>query len=416
VINFKTCLFLTLGLLLSGSIFAQQMPVYQPIQLADHIYELAATGGITLKVIVSVGEDGILMVDAGQKKGAEEMQKAVLALRNETPKFIINTHGHVEHIGGNYIFGKEPIIIGHKNLRNSMRSGSYLFEEFGDESLPDISFADSMSLYFNGEEIKLYALSGAHDDDDIIVWFTKSKVVCVGGLSNGHHFPTIEQIAGNSTKFAEISSRIVALLPDDVKIIPGHGKDGTMADYRVFNDMCIKTADIVRNELAKGKDLATLQKEDVLKDYQSFEGSYIDRNGWIQMLVNDIQNPDQSGRVNIFPPIYYALQEKGADSAIAVFNSLRMSEPDNPFFESALSFIVLKLFTSNKFQESLKFAELAVKDFPKSEVAYLHYYYVARNYQKLGNKELAIKNFKKSLKLNADNPKAVGFLKELEGK
>jgi cyclase len=419
VIKFKICLLLTMGLLLSGSLFAQQEPVYQVTKLTDHIYELTTDDPmlIVVKAYVSIGDDGVLVVDCGQKKAAEGLKKAVLALKNETPKYIIDTHGHLDHIGGNYIFGKEPVIIGHKNLTKSMKTASYAFEDFGPESFPDTTFSDSMSLFFNGEEIKMYTFEGAHDDDDIIVWFTKSKIVCAGDLSNGHHFPSVEQIFGNSTKYGDVTNRVIALLPDDVTIVSGHGADGTVADYRIFNDMCIKTAEIVRNELAKGKDLATLQKEDVLKDYQSFEGGYIDKNMWLNYLVFDIQNPDRPIPMDMVAPIHDALQAKGVDSAIAIYDDFKKKyDKGDGFFEMIISFIGPKLFTNNRFTESLKFCETAIKEYPNSSSLYLYYYYVGRNYQKLENKELAIKNFKKCLELKPDTPKAIQYLKELEGK
>ena len=109
-------------------------------------------------MVVSYGEDGLLLIDTGQAEEAEDVKNAILNKWNQLPDIIINTHEHVDHTGGNEVFGKDPVIIADALVRKNLTSGNYAFDEFPDYSLPDINFSDSMTLYFNGEQIKLMSL------------------------------------------------------------------------------------------------------------------------------------------------------------------------------------------------------------------------------------------------------------------
>jgi len=402
------------SILLAIYTFSQEKPRFEVTQLTDHIFKLTTDGGgYVVKIIVSIGDDGLLLVDTGQKETAEDLKATLSTLGNAIPKFIISTHEHVEHIGGNAVFGTAPVIIGHRNLRTRLRSGSYLFDEFPDETLPDITFTDSLSIYFNGEEIKLIAFPGSHSDNDVIVWFTQSQIVCVGALSNGSHFPSVDGVSGDVLRYPEIVQEVIDILPDDVTIIPGHGEDGTMDDLRAFHEMLIKTTEIVQGELAKGKDYDALQKENVLNDWESFEGSYVDKNRWIQYLVDGFQNPDL--KKSLYEPMYYTFKEKGADAAIEHYYDLKANHYDEySFQEKELMYIAYKLYKNEKISEAIKFFELCTSEYPAGDNAWICYHYLGKGYNVKGDKELAIKYFKKSLELNPDNTKAAEMLQNLE--
>lgn len=405
--------------MLAATAFSQDKPVFEVNRLTEHLYELTTDGGgYTVKVIASIGSDGILLVDAGQKQTGEALKAQIQSLGNGTPRIIISTHSHVEHTAGNIAFGPDPLIIGHKNVGPRLTSGSYLFDEFPEWSLPRLTFADSMSLRFNGEEIKLIAFPGAHDNSDIIVWFTGSGIVCVGALSNGFHFPSVDGVTGDVLKYPKIVGQVIDLLPDDVKIIPGHGEDCTMDDFRAFHKMLVQTRKIVEEGLAAGKDLAALQEEDVLKDWTSFEGSYVDRNQWLKYLVEALQEID-SGKPplkKIWEPMYYAYAEKGADAAIALYRQLKTNQADEYMFREVDPVIIgFKLYDNKKLTDAIKFFDLAVAEYPDGEYAWLSYNNIGKAYRELGEKELAVKNYKKSLELNPENTRAAEALKELEG-
>jgi cyclase len=414
----RKALLVLAGALLASGAMAGEKPVYEVARLADGLYELRADGGgYTVKVIASVGKDGILLVDAGQRQSAGALLETLRTLGEGSPRILINTHSHIEHTGGNFVAGKGALIIGQENVRTRLRNGSFLWEEFTDDAIPRITFRDSMTLHFNGDEIRLIAFPGAHDSSDAIVWFTKAKIACVGGLSNGHHFPSVDSVGGDALKYAEMAQKVIGTLPEDVKIVPGHGEDGTMADYRAFQEMLARTTDLVRREVAKGKDLETLRKEDVLKDWQSFEGSYVDRNGWLKYLVEAInrKEPPGAGKLRPFEPLYRAYKEKGSEGAVAAYRDLKSRHGDEYLFDDlGLITIADKLAGRGKQADAIPVADLLLAEYPESGLAWYGHQILGMAHADLGHRDLAVKNLRKSLELHPDNPEVAGRLKELE--
>ncbi len=388
-------------------------PVFEVKQLADHVYELSTDGGgYTVKVVASVGEDGVLLVDSGQKEAVEELRDAVLAFGKGLPRIIISTHAHVEHIGGNATFGKDATIIGHENLRKRLKTGLYLFDEFPEAALPDIGFADSLSVYFNGERIRLHAFPGAHDDSDIIIWFTKSGVACVGGLSNGKHFPSVDKVGGDVLKYPGTVERVMKLLPQDVTIVPGHGEDGSMGDYRAFHAMLVATTGIVRQGVEAGKDADALIKEDVLHDWRGWEASYVSVDQWIRYLANGLTGVER--KPSIYEPMYYAIRDLGSAAAVQRYHDLKKTEGGvYAFSENDLVFIGYKLFENGRVEESAPFLEAALVQSPEGAYAYLCHDCLGQAYAARGDTVRAVHAYGRSLELNPENSHATEMLKEL---
>lgn len=411
-----TILILLAGVLIAGTVSAQDKPTWEVSKIADHIYKLSADGGgYTVKVIASVGSDGVLIVDSGKKEHSEDLKLALEQLGGP-PKIIINTHSHIEHTAGNMAFGKDPVIIGHENVRKRLRSGSFLFDEFPEEALPEITFTESLTVDFNGEPIKLIAFPGAHDNSDILVWFTKSKVACVGALSNGLHFPSVDS-RGDVLKYPEIAAKVMAALPEDVKIIPGHGEDCTMTEFRAFHDMLIKTTEIVRSGVAGGKDKAALQADDALKDWVAFECSYVDRNAWIEYLAEGLTRGDSKppSPEHFIEAMYYALRDKGVEGAIARYREIKAGglgdyRPD----ENGLIYIPYKLYENGKEAEALPFFQLCAAEYPAGQYATFCYNMMGDIHAKMGNKDLARESYTKCLEVDPSNATAAAKLKELD--
>lgn len=392
---------------------SQEEPVWETTRLTDRIYELTTDGGgYTVKVIASVGEDGVLLFDAGQKRTAEDLKEIVTGFGKGDPRYIITSHAHEEHSGGNIAFGPAPTIIAHESVRTRLRSGSYLYDEFPDYALPDIGFADSLTLYFNGETIKLMAFPGAHDTGDIIAWFTESKVVCVAALSNGSHFPSVDG-KGDVLKYPEIVARVISILPEDVTIVPGHGEDGDMEDYRAFHNMLVETTEIVRAGLAAGKTMEELQEEDILADYASFDGDYVVRDGWIEYLAKGFQPEEE--KENILEPIYYALRDEGTDAAVKMYFDFRNNLQDEySAGENELIYIAYKLNLNGRVDEAMVFFELYTEEYPEGDYAYYCHHSMGDAYRERGNKVLALEHYRKSLEINPDNTGAAEAIAEME--
>lgn len=405
--------------------FAQAIPAWaqeeHPMNvtpLADHIYEVSYyADGYPVKVVASIGDDGMLLVDAGDKEAGEDFKATLKTLYDGPPDIIVVTHQHVEHVAGLLAFGKGPVVIGHPQVRTRLRSGSYIFDEFPDYVLPEITFTDSLSLYFNGEEIKLVAVPGSHSDNDIIAWFTQSKVVCVGAVSNGSHFPSVDGVSGDILKYPEIAKRVIDMLPEDVLIVPGHSENCSMDDLKAFHDMLVKTTEIVRAGLAEGKDGATMQKEDVLKDFKSFEGPYTPADYWIGALVKGLQRAGKEARKSVFEPVYYALRDNGTDAAVELLLDLKNNHADEyEVGETQLLIVAYKLHANDRLPEAIRFYDLTLSEYPEGKYAATCYNYLGEAYKAMGNKQLALKNFRKFLELRPDDAHAAEMIQELEGK
>ncbi|MBU0984210.1 MAG: hypothetical protein KKA42_10095, partial [candidate division Zixibacteria bacterium] len=312
------------------------------------------------------------------------------------------------------IFGPSPVVIGHRNLRARLQQGSYLFDEYSEETLPDLLFDDSLSLFFNGEEIKLIAVPGGHSSNDIVVWFTGSKVACVGALSNGSHFPSVDE-SGDVLKYAAVAKRIIDMLPEDTKIIPGHGADGTMADFRSFHAMLEETAEIIRIGLEQGKDLETLQKEGALDAYESFGGSYTSKDKWIQYLVEGFHPPEEDALKSIVEPMYYAIRDHGVKEAVAEYYRLKQDAADEyRFIQIDLIIVGYKLFLKERYADAIPFLDLYGKEYPAADYTELSYQLKGQAYQALDDNANALIAYQKVLELNPDNTEVAALVEELQ--
>jgi glyoxylase-like metal-dependent hydrolase (beta-lactamase superfamily II) len=385
-------------------------------KLTDQLFLLSTNqGSYTTNTIAFVGNDGVLLVDAQAESDAEELKKAVDAFEKGTPRYIINTHRHVEHVGGNSIFGDEPIVIAHDLVPAKLRSGSYIFNEFPDATFPDITLTTSLTLYFNDEQIHIHALPGSHDDNEIIVHFTRSKVVHLSSLVNGFNFPSVDS-DGDVLKFAELVSRAIELLPDDVVIVSGHNDVGTWNDLHAYREMLLQTTEVIQNGLAEGKDLATLQKEKVLDNWAKYAGSYVSLDDWIEYLVDGLQEKKAPPK-NIFEPLYGVWKDKGAEAALEYYFELKRNHSDEyRFTDSTLLVIGNKLLGNNRAHAAAKFLEASLKENPDSKYGYYTSYKLAETYQKMNDRELAVEYCEKALELNPEFEAAAELLAELKKK
>ena len=402
-------------ILLSGTMQAQDNPKITVTKLTDQIYRLnTQQSNYTTNTLVSVGDDGILLVDTQSEEDAEALKEVVDSFGKGDPKYIINTHKHVEHIGGNAIFGDTPVVIGHELLPNRLRSGSFLFNEYPSATFPDITVSDSLSLYFNGEKLRIVAIPGSHDDHEIIVHFTGSKVVHLSSLVNGFNFPSVDA-DGDALKFPDCVARAQSLLPHDVTIVSGHNENGTWDDLNKYHDMLIKTTAIVKSGLDAGKDVTTLQQEKVLDEWKAYAGSYVSVDEWIEYLVEAFQNQSsKDSKQSIYEPLYYAWKEKGAPAAVELYRQLKHDQGDKyKFGEVNLLVIGDKLITKAKYQDAAEFLKLSLEEYPESSYGYYTTYELAVCQKELGNGEQAVQFCEKSLELKPDFKAAATLLEEL---
>jgi len=250
------------------------------IKFSDKVYRVTLNFGLRPNIGVSVGPDGILLVDTGHQEIAEELLSAVNQIMDGDISYIVNTHPHGDHAGGNEKCGADAVIIGYEDLGQMVSEGVLMR---GDES------NNFYSLDFNGEEIRIIPSPGAHSDKDLIIYFTESGVVHMGDLLLTQSFPAV---GPRVKKYLEILDWAIDLFPQSTKFIGGHGRDYTMAEVKDYRKMLMDSIKIVQKGMQDGKSVEDMKKEDVLKDYKSWGIflEFLDTDSWITSIYNSYKN------------------------------------------------------------------------------------------------------------------------------
>ena len=403
---------------LSHSVAVAQEPRVTTTRLTDRLYLLSTDQSTySTNTLAFVGPDGVLLVDTQKREDARALRAAVEALGGGPVRYIINTHRHIEHIGGNATFGADPVVIAHALVPAKLRSGSFLFEEFPAATFPDITVADSLTLFFNGERIRVIALPGSHDDNELIVHFTESKVVHLSSLVNGFNFPSVDE-DGDALRFPELVTRAIALLPSDVAVISGHSprgehRAGTWNDLQAYRDMMVRCIEIVRDGLARGKDVAALQRDSVLRQYTSYARSYVSANDWIETLATRLRQPPDT-RPTVWAPLHDTWRARGAAAAVARFSALRGDHAtEYQFDEYTLLVIGIKLVSNDHPQDAVVFLEGSLREYPNGPLNYRAHYELALAHRRLGNTDAARRACQRALELNPGFAPATALLAEL---
>ena len=260
--------------------------------VAGNVYMLTGRGG---NIGVSVGADGILMIDDQFAPLAPKIREAVMGVARdagdvpEDIAFLINTHHHGDHTGGNPIFGKEARIVAHSNVRKRLSTTTETrgrtVEPIAEEGWPVITYDQGLSLHWNGEEVKLMHLPTGHTDGDSVVLFSKSNVLHMGDHLFNERFPFVDLSSGGDVEgYMKNVAQVIEMAPEGVKIIPGHGALATIEDLRAYHQMLVETTGIVRKGIAAGKTLAQLQAAGLPAKYASWGTGFIDTESWIATI------------------------------------------------------------------------------------------------------------------------------------
>jgi glyoxylase-like metal-dependent hydrolase (beta-lactamase superfamily II) len=252
-------------------------------KVAGNIYMLTGSGG---NIGVSVGPDGILIVDDQFAPLAEKIEAALKQLSPGKLKFVLNTHYHGDHTGGNKHFGQQAPIIAHTNVRK------HLGGKPGDSKpeLPIITFDDSLSVWFNGEEIKLAHVPPAHTDSDSIVYFTDANVIHFGDTFFSGRFPNIDLAGGGDVRgYIRNVEDAIKKTPTDAKLIPGHGPLSTVKELKEFHEMLVETSGLVEKAIAAGKTLDQVKADGLPAKWKSWEAPTLKIDRWLEILYRGLK-------------------------------------------------------------------------------------------------------------------------------
>ncbi|TDJ76766.1 MAG: MBL fold metallo-hydrolase [Planctomycetota bacterium] len=269
----------------------RQGPEFKIHAVAGSVSYIEGAGG---NIGVSAGEDGLLVVDDQLANAEAEVVRAIASLSDQPVRYLLNTHWHGDHVGNNAAVAQGAPIIAHANVRRRM-AGDPGIEGKKDEgtpraALPSITFDDGLTLHVNGEEVVVLHFAKAHTDGDSVVLFTGSNVLHMGDLFFSGRFPYIDLDSGGTVQgYIDAQAAIMESLPDDVKIIPGHGPLSTLEDLQRTHAMIVDCADLVRTALAAGKTAEDMKGEGLLGAYgDSWSWSFIDADSFIDTLARSL--------------------------------------------------------------------------------------------------------------------------------
>lgn len=247
------------------------------------VHMLEGRGG---NIGVTAGPDGIIIIDDQFAPLADKIRAALKDIEPGELKFVLNTHWHGDHTGGNPVFGPEATIISHTNVRKRLSTEQELFgrviKPLPPEGLPVITYDDGVSIHFNGEEIIARHYPHGHTDGDSVIFFTKSNVVHMGDHFFNGMFPFVDLGHGGSVQgMAQNVREIIDGLADDVKIIPGHGPLATKDDLKTFHRMLTASMHTVKKAMDAEKSLADIQKEGLGEEWSGWGSGFINPDQWI---------------------------------------------------------------------------------------------------------------------------------------
>lgn len=258
-------------------------------RVAGAVYMLEGAGG---NIGVSVGNDGIILIDDQYAPLAPKIKAALAEITDEPVRFVLNTHWHGDHTGGNEIFGETAPIIAHDNVRIRLREGMTGVREVppaAEEALPVITFDHRLSIHLNGEEVRALHHPRAHTDGDIAIHFTESNVIHAGDLFFSGRFPFIDLSSGGSIDgLIEAVRSIIEEAPADARIIPGHGPLSGIEELKGYLEMLEAASGVVGKELAAGTTLEQMKEKDVLAPWTDWSGGFISKDRFLETLVKSL--------------------------------------------------------------------------------------------------------------------------------
>src|SRR2546423_291850 len=263
------------------------------LKVGDGVYMLQGAGG---NIGVSVGSDGVILVDDQFAPLSDKIKAAVAALGGPI-RFLLNTHWHGDHTGGNENFAKSGVVIvAHENVRRRMSVEQFVavFNQRVPASptgaLPVVTFTDAVTFYLNGDSINVFHVAPAHTDGDAIIWFRRANVIHMGDTFFNGRYPLIDLSSGGSIDgMVGAADRVLALADANTKIIPGPGPLGDRAALQAYRTMLATIRDRIRQAVTAGRTLEQVQAAKPTAEFDAVWGSgRITPTLFVEMLYTDL--------------------------------------------------------------------------------------------------------------------------------
>jgi glyoxylase-like metal-dependent hydrolase (beta-lactamase superfamily II) len=277
-------------------------------KVAGNVYLLEYQGGNIAvgNIAVSAGPDGLLIVDDQFWWLADKIKAALRAIDQGDLQYVLNTHWHGDHTGGNPVFGLEALIVAHENVRKRLSTEQTVRSPMGTQKvrpmvaagLPVITFDAGLTIHFNGEAIRMIHAEPGHTDGDSIIYFPQSNVLHVGDDFITGGFPFVDLASGGRVQgIARTVARVLEDFPADVKIIPGHGALAGRADLELYQRMIKETMQTVKAGIESGKSLEEIQRAGLSAEWKDWAGppdtAGLVREFWIDTVYQSLRQERQ---------------------------------------------------------------------------------------------------------------------------
>jgi cyclase len=263
-------------------------------KITNNTYMLTGAGG---NIGLSVGEDAVFIVDDQFAPLTPKITAAIAQITPKPIKFVLNTHWHFDHTGGNENLGKAgALIVAHHNVRKRMNSDQLMdflnmkFKPSPKDALPVVTFSADMSFHLNGEEIRAIHMPSAHTDGDAVVHYTGSDVIHMGDIYFNGMYPFIDSDSGGSADgVVAACDRVLQIATDKTRIIPGHGPLSNAAELKAFRDLVATVSGRVKSLVGQGKTLEDIKAAKVSADFDEKWGKgFINPERFAEMLARPL--------------------------------------------------------------------------------------------------------------------------------
>ncbi len=254
-------------------------------KVEDNVYMISGMGG---NIGVIKGKEGFILIDSMYRQLHSKIKEQLGTIKAGRLLYLINTHVHGDHTGGNAGFKGKCPIIAHENVYKRMIKDN-------PEGAPDITFKDKINIHLDDKVIKLIHMPPGHTDTDTIVLIPHAKVLHMGDLYFSGMFPYIDPgRGGNVDGYLNNIVTIIGLISDDYKIIPGHGPLSDRKTLQGYLKTLRETVIIIRDELKAGKSAEEIVTSDALKKYEKFSWRFITLERWVKIVAADYANSEKN--------------------------------------------------------------------------------------------------------------------------
>lgn len=269
---------------------------FETTRVGENLYALIAEGG---NLGVSIGEDGTFLIDDQFAPLTRKLLWQIGELGGGTPRFLVNTHWHFDHTGGNENLGAEgTLIIAHDNVRKLLSRDNHIsafnrdVPALSSEGLPVITFSHDTTFHLNQETIHVFHVANAHTDGDAVVHFQQSNVIHAGDIWFNGFYPFIDvEHGGSLAGVIAATEQIIALSDAQTKIIPGHGPVGNRAELMAYRDMLVGVFNTLSALQAEGKSLQEVIAMHPIKSYEAEWGDeFLTTEQWLGIIYSGLGN------------------------------------------------------------------------------------------------------------------------------